>query len=307
MSLPQLEYIIALDNFRNFMRAADQCCITQPNLTIQVKKLEDELGVLIFDRQTFPIKPTEIGVQIIAQARQVIREASVLKELVNQNRQSIQGEYLIGIIPTLAPYLLPLFLKDFLAKYPEVRLRIEELQTAEIIYRLKHDLLHIGILTTPLEEANLREIPIFYEPLLLYIIPEHPLAQQNFIQAQDLSRQELLLLKEGHCFRNQVLNICSPHESNPEKQWHYESGSLETLKRMVEQNLGYTLVPELSVFEQLQDSKVKRFNAPEPTREISLVVHNSFSRELMLEKLHSEILSKIPASFQTKPLKARRK
>jgi LysR family transcriptional regulator, hydrogen peroxide-inducible genes activator len=307
MSLQQLEYIIALDNFRNFVRAADVCCVTQPNLTIQVKKLEDELGVLIFDRQTYPIKPTEIGSQIIAQARQIIREVGVLKGVINQNRHSVAGEYLIGIIPTLAPYLLPLFLKDFLAKYPEVKLRIEELQTAEIIDRLNHDLLHIGILTTPLEDANLREIPIFDEPLLLYIIPEHPLAQQNFIHAQDLSRQELLLLKEGHCFRNQVLNICNASEANNDKQWHYESGSLETLKRMVEQNLGYTLVPQLSVLDQLHDSKVKRFNAPEPTREISLVVHNSFSRELMLEKLHSEILAKIPKDFQTKPVKWRRR
>jgi LysR family hydrogen peroxide-inducible transcriptional activator len=301
MNFQQLEYIIALDNLRSFVKAADECCVTQPNLTTQVKKLEEELGVQIFDRQHFPIHPTKIGEQIILQARQILRAVTQLKEIVANNRRNVQGSYRLGVIPTLAPYLLPLFLKDFLAQNPAVQLSIEELQTHEIAHRLKNDLLDVGILATPLSDRELREIPLFHEPLLLYISPEHSLTQKTAISPADLPKHELLLLKEGHCLRNQIVNLCSTTQENAAKQWQYESGSLETLKRMVEQNLGFTLIPELSVDSVVADVRVRRFAEPQPLREISVVVRQSYSRERFLDVLHTAIVLKIPPQITTLP------
>lgn len=298
MTLQQLEYIISLDTYRHFVTAADHCFVTQPTLTLQVKKLEEEIGIQIFDRSKHPLTPTPSGEKIILKARQILREMKQLKEIISDSKDSIAGEYRIGIIPTLAPYLLPLFLGDFVNRYPETSLTINELESEAIINHLKNDLIDIGILATPLEETSLREIPLFQEPFLVYASEKNPLFKQKKVKPEDISTAGLWLLNKGHCFRNQVLNICNKKDVHAAfSGLSYESGSIETLKNMVRSNVGYTLVPELAVLREIENPMVKRFTEPQPAREISLVVHNSFSKENLLVKMREEILSKIPEHF----------
>ena len=297
MTLQQLEYIVALDTHRHFVTAANHCFVTQPTLTLQVQKLEDEMGTLIFDRSRHPIAPTPTGEMIIAKARQILRESKQLKELVNLEKDTMSGSFRLAVIPTIAPYLMPLFLKDFTSKFPDTHLQIREMESEEIIQALKNDFLDIGIMATPLEESTLREIPMYHEPFLIYSSENHSLYQKSHLKPENLPMRGLWLLNQGHCFRNQVLNICE-EKKNETSSFSYESGSIETLKNMVRSNMGYTLVPELSVIDELNSPKIQRFESPEPVREISLVVHNSFTKETLIEKIRESILPNIPANFQ---------
>ncbi|MFT6216874.1 MAG: LysR family hydrogen peroxide-inducible transcriptional activator [Roseivirga sp.] len=297
MTLQQLEYIVALDTHRHFVTAANHCFVTQPTLTLQVQKLEDEMGTLIFDRSRHPIAPTPTGEMIIAKARQILRESKQLKELVNLEKDTMSGSFRLAVIPTIAPYLMPLFLKDFTSKFPDTHLQIKEMESEEIIQALKNDFLDIGIMATPLEESTLREIPMYNEPFLIYSSENHSLYQKSHLKPENLPMRGLWLLNQGHCFRNQVLNICE-EKKNETSSFSYESGSIETLKNMVRSNMGYTLVPELSVIDELNSPKIQRFESPEPVREISLVVHNSFTKETLIEKIRESILPNIPANFQ---------
>lgn len=296
MTLQQLEYIVALDNHRHFVRAAENCFVTQPTLTLQIQKLEDEMGTQIFDRSKQPIEPTSLGELVILKARQILREAMQLKELVNEQKDGITGTFRLGVIPTLAPYLIPRFLKQFSSKYPKTRLVIREMESESIIQGLKNDLIDLGLLVTPLEENSLRELPLFNEPFLVYSSESHPYYVKKEIKPEDISDKGLWLLNQGHCFRNQVLNICNSR-SSAGGNVAYESGSIETLKNLVKWNMGYTLVPELAVTHELDNPMLKRFTSPEPIREVSLVVHNSFTKEALLGKLRDEILQSIPSHF----------
>jgi LysR family hydrogen peroxide-inducible transcriptional activator len=298
MTLQQLEYIVSLDTHRHFVTAANHCFVTQPTLTLQIQKLEDEMGTLIFDRSRHPIVPTPTGEMIIAKARQILRESNQLKELVNLEKDTIAGSFRIAVIPTIAPYLMPLFLKDFTAKYPDTHLQIREMESEDIIQALKNDFLDIGIMATPLEESTLREIPLYHEPFLIYSSENHSLYQKSDLKPENLPMRGLWLLNQGHCFRNQVLNICEEKKKSETANFSYESGSIETLKNMVRSNMGYTLGPELSVIDELNSPKIQRFEQPEPVREISIVVHNSFTKETLIEKIRESILPNIPENFQ---------
>lgn len=299
MTIQQIEYTIALDNFRNFVKAAESCFITQPTLTMQVKKLEDEIGFKIFNRDKKPLEPTKLGEKFILKARMIKREMNELKELVSNEKDSMAGEFRLGIIPTLAPYILPLLLPEFSDKYFETKLIIEELQSESIIENLKLGLLDVGILATPLEERFIREIPLFYEPFLVYLNDNNPLSEKRLIASSDLNLDDILLLSEGHCFRNQTLNICKQELSTNHHQFNYQSGSIETIKALVNKGLGYTLVPELSILKERKENKnIKRFESPEPVREISLVIHTGFSKELLIENMRKAILKDLPESFK---------
>jgi LysR family hydrogen peroxide-inducible transcriptional activator len=298
MTLQQLEYIVSLDTHRHFVTAANHCFVTQPTLTLQIQKLEDEMGTLIFDRSRHPIVPTPTGEMIIAKARQILRESNQLKELVNLEKDTMAGSFRIAVIPTIAPYLMPLFLKDFTAKFPDTHLQVREMESEEIIQALKNDFLDIGIMATPLEESTLREIPLYNEPFLIYSSENHSLYQKSDLKPENLPMRGLWLLNQGHCFRNQVLNICEEKKKSDTASFSYESGSIETLKNMVRSNMGYTLVPELSVIDELNSPKIQRFESPEPVREISIVVHNSFTKETLIEKIRDSILPNIPENFQ---------
>jgi len=296
MNLQQLEYIVALDIHRNHVKAAEHCHVTQPTLSMMVKKLEDELGVKIFDRAQ-PLKPTPSGEMVISRARQILQEVKNLKEFIKNEKDSIEGEFRLGVIPTLAPYLLPRFLNEFLEKHPGTSFTVTELQTEDIMRQLKTDRLDVAILVTPLDDKEIREIPVFYEPILLYTSNGTKYAQQERVNLKTLTTENLLLLEEGHCFRGQVMNLCSAKgvKKTPQ-QLNYQSGSFETLKAMVDNNYGYTLIPELAV--NVKNKHVKHFIAPEPVREVSLAVHQGFVKEMLLVKLREAILKAIPPHFR---------
>lgn len=296
MNIQQLEYIVALDIFRNHVRAAEHCHVTQPTLTMMIKKLEEELGVKIFDRSSQPLKPSPVGEFVISKAQQILQEIRNLKEFLREEKNSIEGEFRLGVIPTLAPYLLPRFLNSFLESHPALSFSVMEMQTHDIVTYLKTGRLDMGILVTPLEDKEIREVPIFYEPILLYTSENMKYYNQEKVSLKSLSTDNLWLLEEGHCFRGQVMNLCTAKGKKANRRLNYQTGSFETLKAMVDNNDGYTLVPELAV--NTKSKAVKHFVSPEPVREVSLVVHHSFVKEMLLMKLREAILKAIPSHFK---------
>ncbi|UXP33434.1 LysR substrate-binding domain-containing protein [Reichenbachiella agarivorans] len=303
MTLVQLEYIIALDNYRHFALAAEKCFVTQPTLSMQIQKLEDSLGVLIFDRSKHPVQPTEIGKKILDQARVTLSESQRIKEIIDEEKQDIKGNIRIGVIPTLAPYLIPLFISSFIEKYPYINLQISEHMTDSLIDLLRKDQLDIGILVTPLKEADLKEIPLFYEEFSAYVSHRHPMFDQEKIKVEDLNADGLWILNEGHCFRQQTLNICNvKHSDRFNNRVLYESGSLEALKKLVDKRGGYTLIPELFTFDMTKDdkNKLRHFAEPIPTREVGLVVKKSFVKNKMIKALKDEINLMLPPTLLSK-------
>jgi LysR family transcriptional regulator, hydrogen peroxide-inducible genes activator len=297
MTLQQLEYLIALDDYRHFVKAAESCFVTQPTLTMQLKKMEDEIGLQLFDRQKKPLRPTEAGEQIIRKARLILSEVSDLKAFVSHETDEFEGEFTLAVIPTLAPYILPLFLPNFIKKFPSTKLIIQEMQTAQILDALQKGGLDMGLLVTPLEEKHIREIPLFQEPFCLFLPKEHPLQKFGKIDPKQLDSEAMLFLEEGHCFRDQALSICSSRSSKDNPAFEYRSGSIETLKSLVRENLGYTLVPKLSVLNSIRDAHVKEFIEPVPVREVSIAVHKSFSKEALIEAIRDSILRNLPKEF----------
>lgn len=305
MTLVQLEYIVAVDTYRSFVSAAEKCFVTQPTLSMQVQKLEEFLNVKIFDRSKQPIIPTEIGMQIIAQARVVLQENKKIKEIISSQQQDVIGELRIGIIPTIAPYLLPKVISAMLEKYPELKLLIWEYTTEDIIHHLKTGVIDCGILATPLVDQNISEIPVYYENFVSYISKNSKLYKKKTIDADDLEDENIWLLNEGHCMRTQVLNICRSTKNNRLQSLTYNTGSVETLIRMVDVNDGATLLPELALTDlsAKQLSKVRYFKSPEPVREISLVTHKNFIKKRMLNALKEEILAIIPKNMKQRKKK----
>lgn len=303
MTLVQLEYIVSVDTYRNFVIAAQKCFVTQPTLSMQIQKLEDSLGVKIFDRSRQPVVPTEIGQLVINQARIILNESKQLTEIIKAFNNELSGELRIGVIPTVAPYLLPQIIPNFTKSYPKVQLMIWEYTTEQIIHNLKVGLLDCGILATPLEESSLLEIPLFYESFVVYLSPSSSLMQKKEITYKDINFDELWLLNEGHCMRNQVLNICQKKKAGDNnKQFEYNTGSVETLKRMVDLNSGITILPELSLkdLSEEQLSRVRNFSSPVPVREISIVTHGNFLKRGVIKALEAEIVKAVPREMLQK-------
>lgn len=300
MTLQQLHYIVAIEETGQFSRAATACHVTQPTLTTMVRKLEDELGVTLFDRRSTPIRPTTDGVALLAQARVVLREAAQMKALVKELRTGTSGTYRIGIIPTLAPYLLPLFLARFADEHPHAKLVIDEQRTSRILAGLRSGGLDIGILAGPLNDDDLETITLFREPFLAYLPAGHPLLKQRRIDRKDLRKAPLWVLSEGHCLRDQTLGICQHPSSAGHENIVYSTGSIETLKRMVNSGSGLTLVPELSTTPE--ERHVRRFVAPEPVREVVLAVRKPFVRRKAIEALTRSIRSALPSRLRSTTL-----
>lgn len=304
MTIVQLEYAVAVDTYRSFVLAAEKCFVTQPTLSMQIQKLEEHLGVKLFDRTRQPVIPTEIGIEVIEQARKLLNESYKIKEIIDERKGEVVGELRIGVIPTIAPYLLPRVIGGFMEKYPKVKLTISEFNTEQIIQHLKVGLLDCGILATPLDESNLIERPVFYENFVSYVSKNSPLFKKKAITPSDLDIDELWLLNEGHCLRNQVLNICKHKKSNSHKL-DYNTGSIETLIKMVELNSGITILPELSMqdFSIKQLDKVRYFKSPEPSREISIVTNKNFIKKKVIDALEEQILNSIPKRMKSKKKK----
>lgn len=297
MTLQQLQYIVAVADTGQFSRAARHCHVTQPTLTMMVRKLEDELGVTIFQRKAQPARPTSDGAALIDQARVVLREAAQLKDLVKELRTGTSGTYRIGILPTLAPYLLPLFLERFAGEHPEARIALDERTTSSILKGLRGGQLDIGILAGPIDGEDLESITLFREPFLAYLPKGHALLKHKRITAKDLRRAPLWVLSEGHCLRDQVLRVCQQPSAAGHANIHYSTGSIETLKRMVKGGSGLTLVPELSV--GADEKNVRRFESPEPVRQVVLVVRRPFVRRKALEALVEAITAAVPRRFRS--------
>ena len=297
MTFIQLEYIVALDNWRHFATAAAKSFVTQPTLSMQIQKLEEELGVKIFDRSKQPVITTEAGAAIVDQARKILSEKNVINEIIQQKKGVLTGELRIGIIPTLAPYLLPLFVKSFNTKYPNVKLIVNEMMTEFIVARLREGRIDAGILVTPLQENGIKEHVLFYEELLVYVSRKNATYKKHYLLAQDIDPNKLWLMEEGHCFRSQIVNLCELRRaSESATHFEYEAGSIETLRRMVELNDGITILPELTTLDlsakQLQ--LIRQFKKPAPMREVSIVVHRDFVKKRLIEALKEEIIAAVP-------------
>jgi LysR family hydrogen peroxide-inducible transcriptional activator len=303
MTITQLEYIVAVDTYRSFVLAAEKCFVTQPTLSMQVQKLEDTLGVKLFDRSKQPVTPTEIGIEIISQARILLGESEKIKEIITDRKKELSGELKVGIIPTVAPYILPKILQGFIEKYPQVKLIVWEQTTEQIIQQLKLGIIDCGILSTPLNESSLTEIPVFYENFVAYVSKNSNLSKKRNISPDDIDIEEIWVLNEGHCMREQVLNICQRRKSTQGfKHFEYNTGSVETLKRMVDLNNGATILPELALAD-LSDKnldKVRYFKSPEPAREVSIVIQRNFLKRRMIEALKNEILEFLPKRMKSK-------
>ncbi|MCX6128989.1 MAG: LysR substrate-binding domain-containing protein, partial [Proteobacteria bacterium] len=301
MTLTQLTYMVALAHHRSFGLAARKCHITQPTLSMQIQKLEELLGVMIFDRSKQPVVPTATGHRLIEQAKIILREADRLKEIVDEESGLIQGDFRLGIIPTIAPYLLPLFLQEFVDLYPNVRLTVEELETAQIVQHLKDDSIDAGILATPLHDQGILENKLYDEPFFVYLPSSNDLAQKNEVREKDLPLERILLLNEGNCLRDQMISLCQFKAKAPKKQQqlHFESGSLTTLIRLVENGSGFTILPFLALDGLPHKNCVIRpFASPAPIREISLVVHRTYVKRNVLEALHKEIMKHLPKALK---------
>lgn len=246
MTITQLKYVLAVAEAKNFTKAAEKVFVTQPTLSMQVQKLEDELDVKIFNRSKKPIELTAVGVQIIEQAKNIVNESDRISDIVDQQKGFIGGEFNIGIISTVMPTLLPMFLKAFVNRYPKVNLKIEEMTTDVMIERIKKGQLDAGIAATPLEDEFIVEKPVYYEPFVAYIPQNHRLSNLKEIKESDLIPDEILLLEDGHCFKDNILNLCKTVNSEvDDRKFFLESGSFETLMRLSDEGLGMTLLPYL--------------------------------------------------------------
>ena len=292
MTLQQLEYIIALDKTRHFVRAAEMCGVTQPTLSAMIQKLEDELDCRIFDRSSHPIVPTEVGAMILQQAQVVMFNVHQLRENVLTQKGSVAGSLSLAIIPTVAPYLLPELITLFRRDYVDISLKISEMRTETIIEKLHSAEIDMAILSTPLDDLKILEVPLYYEKFVAYISPNEPLYLQDEVSTNDMQLDHLWVLEEGHCLRNQVFNFCK----NKTHSAIYEAGSIDTLVKIVDRNGGYTVIPELHInlLTDVQKQHLRKIVRPEATREIALVIRHDYVREGLMNAVANSIKQIIP-------------
>jgi len=304
VTLTQLEYVLAINQYRHFAKAAKACHVAQPTLSLQLQKLEMSLDVIIFDRSKNPIIPTKTGEALIKQASVVLKEARLFEKIAKEKKDELSGPFKLSVIPTLAPYVIPLFLEKFSEKYPKVEVHISENETKEIIELLENDKIDAGLLVTPLGKDSFIERVLFYEPFYLYTSTSHPYYKLQKVKEQNIKDPNLWVLQDGHCFRNQVLNICqiSKLQKDTNKRIHFESGSLETIKKLVNYGSGYTLLPYLSTLDISEQRKgqLKEFLSPVPTREVSLVHSRTFLKEPIIDALEKDIINFLPKEITSR-------
>ena len=291
MTITQLYYVLAVAEHQNFTKAAEKCFVTQPTLSMQIQKLEDQLNVLIFDRSKKPIELTEVGRKIVSQAKNIVNEADRIQDIVDQQKGFIGGEFKLGIIPTVMPTLLPMFLKTFIKRYSKVKLKIEELTTEEIIQRINDGHLDAAIAATPLENDNIKERVLYFEPFVAYVPKDHKMHQLNKIVASNLEIEDMLLLEDGHCFRDGVINLCKTFKQQQDDKFQLESGSIETLIKLSNEGLGMTMLPYLHTLdiEEATKGNLRYFEEPVPAREVSLIYHKSELKMQIIEALQTVI------------------
>ncbi|MGJ8667202.1 MAG: LysR family transcriptional regulator [Patiriisocius sp.] len=305
MTITQLKYVLAVAENQNFTKAAQKTFVTQPTLSMQIQKLEEELDILIFDRSKKPIELTVVGQKIVRQARNIVNESERMQDVVDQEKGFIGGDFNIGIIPTVMPTLLPMFLRNFTKKYSKVHLKIEELTTEDIIKKLKEGHLDAAIAATPLEQDNIKERPIYYEPFVGYIPESHRLFEKKKISSEDLDLDDLLLLEDGHCFRDGVINLCKSKTATQDDSFQLQSGSFETLIKLSNEGLGMTLLPYLHTLDltDTQKEKLRYFNEPSPAREVSLIYNNSELKMQIVNAMYDVIAGVIRGAIRFQDVK----
>ena len=291
MTITQLNYVLAVAEHKNFTLAAEKCFVTQPTLSMQIQKIEEELNIQIFDRTKKPIQLTDIGQKIVTQAKNIVNEADRIQDIVEQQKGFIGGEFRLGIIPTIMPTLLPMFLNNFIKKYPKVKLIIEELNTEEIVTKLNNGHLDAAIAATPLMEDKIKEIVLYFEPFVAYIPEGHQNYEKHEIEVSDLNLDDILLLQDGHCFRDGIMNLCKNYSKTDFNHFQIESGSFETLIKLADEGLGITLLPYLHTLD-LKDKdklKLKHFKEPKPAREISIIYPKNELKIQIIDALRNTI------------------
>ncbi len=291
MTITQLKYVLAVAEHQNFTKAAEKTFVTQPTLSMQIQKLEEELDILIFDRSKKPIELTAVGKKIVNQAKSIVNEAERMQDVVDQEKGFVGGEFKLGMIPTVMPTLLPMFLKTFALRYPKVHLKIEELSTEEIIYKLSEGHLDAAIAATPLYNEKIKERALYYEPFVGYIPESHRLFQLAKIKPTDLDIDDILLLEDGHCFRDGVINLCKSSKLSKDDAFQLTSGSFETLIKLSHEGLGMTLLPYLHTLDlnPRQQEHLRYFQDPPPAREVSIIYPKSELKLQIIDALYNVI------------------
>ena len=293
MTITQLQYVLAVAENKNFTLAAEKCFVTQPTLSMQIQKLEEELDVQIFDRSKKPIQLTDVGEQIVNQAKNIVSESGRIKDIVDQQKGYVGGDFKVGIIPTIMPTLLPMFMHNFIKKYPKVNLIIEERTTEEIIKMIKNGQLDAAIAATPLDEETIKEVVLYYEPFVAYVPESLPTFNKELLDVEDLNANlnNLLLLQDGHCFRNNILNLCKSKNLGNDNHFQIESGSFETLVKLADEGLGMTLLPYLHTLDMNEKAtaKLRYFKSPKPSREVSLIYSKKELKLHIIEALRNTI------------------
>ena len=296
MTLQQLEYILAVERYRHFGRAAEACNVTQPTLSAMIGKLEEELNARLFDRNRQPICPTPVGEQVLRQAKEVLAQADSIKDIVEEEKHTLNGTFRVGILPTIAPYLLPRFFPQLMKKYPTLDIRVREMKTHEIKEALLQGDIDAGILAQIEGLEEYEQTHLFYEKYEGYVSREDALFAKETLRTSDVaSSRDLWLLDEGHCFRDQMVRFCQM-KSSQTSQLAYNLGSMETFMRMVESGKGITFIPELAVMQLSGEQKelVRPFAIPVPTRQLILITNRNFIRQTLLDVIVKEIQASVP-------------
>lgn len=296
MTLQQMEYIVAVDKYRHFAKAAESCGVSQSTLSSLVQKLEFELDVTIFDRNSHPVKPTVLGEEIVSRAKRLLFNAAQVRELVAARKGESVGKVSLGISSTVAPYLLPKMLKYLSVNHPDIALHVEEGRASVIVSQLERGEIDVALMATPLDNKELLEIPVYNERLMAYVSPGDPIYNENDLRTDRLPVERVWVLREGYCPNRGIFPFCN---YRAERQTVYEAGSVETLIKIVDENGGYAIIPELHVplLRKCQQSNVRVLTNPAPTREIAFVVHRNFVRERLLNILADAIKSIIPPAM----------
>src|SRR5690606_11436523 len=302
MTITQLEYVVAVATHKSFVAAAEKCFVTQPTLSMQIQKLEDELGIKLFDRNKHPIEVTSIGHAVVEQAKIILAQTEKINEIIQSQQNTLEGKFKFAVIPTIAPYIVPSLLESYVEHFPNVQLTVKEMETDVIMEALRSNEIDAALVSTPLHQSGTKEYPLFYESFVGYFSKDEKALKKKTIQPEDIAMERLWLLNEGHCMRNQVLDLCGDHveKLQADKKFRYESSNVETLRKMVDRNGGLTVLPELATVEFTEDfmENIRYFEDPEPVREVSLITSDHFVRLSLLQSLMDEILKLVPEKMR---------
>ena len=292
MTIIQLEYLMAVANCGSFSVAAEHCFVTQPSLSMQIKALEEELGAVLLDRTKKPIIPTAVGEVVLEQARETLRSYNYIRESIAEMRGETAGKMRLGVIPTIAPYLLHKFIPTFIKEYPKVELEISEMVTADIIEALKHDRIDAALVASGTCGEGITEHDLFSDHFYAYVSPSHPLFERSNIRIEDIDFKELILLSRGNCMRDQILELCQAAHNTPSR-FYFESGSLDTLMRMVDCTSSMTIIPEMALefIPQARRNRVKSIAKSATSRRVALAVSRTYVKQSIVEALRKTILN----------------